>query len=318
MKLIILVGVPGSGKSSYAKEIAKKERATIVSSDGIREELFGDESIQGKPYIVFKRLYEKVDELIAQDISVIIDATNIKRDKRMAVLEKYKQAYKECYYFDTTLEMCLERDNARKRTVGERVIDRFYKSLEVPLIGEGFDKINIIHSKSEYPINKEDFIELVSKCPEYEVLYETLKDVNVFSNVYRLNQENPYHKYLLCEHIYNSYAYINEFYNEEDKLLLQIVALLHDVGKPMCKKFKETKGYCTYYGHDLTSAQIACHFLKELDFDDEFIMKVISIIEMHMFIVFGGPEAAPKIYHLIGEDLLSRLYVFKDADNFAK
>lgn len=318
MKLIVMVGIPGSGKSFIAKKIAIQENATIVSSDEIRERLFGDARIQGKAKLVFKELYETVNKLLSEGKSVIIDATNIKRDRRMTLLEKHKDVYKECYYVDTPLDMCIQRNIERKRTVESFVLTKFYKELEIPLSGEGFDKINIVHTKSEYSIDKEKFIELVQKCPDYDDLFEHLKDIMFFADIYKFDQETPYHKYLLCEHTYNAYQYINEFYNEDDKLLLQIVSLLHDVGKPICKTFKENKGHYSYYGHDLVSAEIACHFLKELEFDDEFIMKAISLIEMHMLIHYGGAEAPNKVYHLIGEELLSKLYIFKDADSFAK
>ena len=39
--LFCLCGLPASGKSTYAKELSKKENATIYSSDAIREELYG-------------------------------------------------------------------------------------------------------------------------------------------------------------------------------------------------------------------------------------------------------------------------------------
>ena len=42
----MMVGLPGSGKSTYAKELAERTNAKICSSDAIREELTGDISIQ--------------------------------------------------------------------------------------------------------------------------------------------------------------------------------------------------------------------------------------------------------------------------------
>lgn len=318
MKLIMMIGIPGSGKSFKAKEVAKKENAIIVSSDEIRKELFGDENIQKEPRRVFDTLYKRVGELLKQKNNVIIDATNIKRKFRILALARFKNVEKEYYYIDTPLEVCIERDFSRDRQAGEFVINKCFKQLDFPLYGEGFNKINIIHTKKDYSITKKEFVELITKFPSYDELYNKLKSVNIFANIYKFDQETLYHKYLLCEHIYNVFNYINEYYSGEDKLLLQISALLHDVGKPICKKFKEEKGYYTYYGHDLTSSQIACHFLKEFGFDDEFILKVVFIIQMHMYINFGGPNAQSTIYHLIGEDLLSKLYILREADASAK
>lgn len=38
----MMVGLPGSGKSTYAKELADRTNAKLCSSDAIREELTGD------------------------------------------------------------------------------------------------------------------------------------------------------------------------------------------------------------------------------------------------------------------------------------
>ena len=43
-----MVGAPGSGKSTYAARIAKRENAVIISGDQIRAELYGDANIQGE------------------------------------------------------------------------------------------------------------------------------------------------------------------------------------------------------------------------------------------------------------------------------
>ena len=47
-ELIVLCGLPGAGKSTYARQYVQEHSETkIMSSDSIRKELYGDESIQG-------------------------------------------------------------------------------------------------------------------------------------------------------------------------------------------------------------------------------------------------------------------------------
>ena len=59
-KLILLVGIPGSGKTTYAEKYIKKHSDTLhLSSDMIREELWGNEAIQGdnnEVFFLMKRL----------------------------------------------------------------------------------------------------------------------------------------------------------------------------------------------------------------------------------------------------------------------
>ena len=99
-KLIFMLGISGSGKSHQAKEIAKKEKAVIVSTDAIRKELFGDESRQKNTNHVFYEVYSRIEKALAEGRSVILDATNLDREKRIKALQKFPDVEKECYYFD--------------------------------------------------------------------------------------------------------------------------------------------------------------------------------------------------------------------------
>ncbi|MDM5330444.1 AAA family ATPase [Neobacillus sp. CF12] len=316
-KVIYTVGIPGSGKSHLAQKLAKKENLVILSTDGIRQQLFGDAGVQ-KSRIVYRVLFERLNELVAAGKSVVVDSTNIERERRMFNLSKLKNVRKECYYLDTPFEICLKRNVERKRNVEYRIMEKYRKNLEFPMLGEGFDDIQIIHTPSSYDIAKEDFIDLVENKLSYEELFERLKHMPPFSGMYRFNQENPHHQFLLCEHTYLVYEYISETYEGQDKLALVMAALFHDAGKPVCKVYKPMRGSYSYYAHENVSAQLACHFLTELGFKKEFVLKVVNLVQLHMLISFGGDRGASEIYHLIGEEELTKLYFFREADGFGK
>ena len=56
-KFIMLIGLPGSGKSYIAEKTkAKMKSVLVVSSDEIRKELFGDENDQQNPEKVFETM----------------------------------------------------------------------------------------------------------------------------------------------------------------------------------------------------------------------------------------------------------------------
>ena len=74
---IWMIGLSGSGKSTVAEEYAKKYDAKIISSDKIREELYGDENIQGDPNDVFRIVHERIFDLLKSGFSIIYDATNL-------------------------------------------------------------------------------------------------------------------------------------------------------------------------------------------------------------------------------------------------
>lgn len=317
-KLIYLIGIPGSGKSIHAKEIAKKERAIILSTDELRGEFLFDQSRQKKTGLIFSILYKRAEMLLSEGKSVIIDATNIERARRMKALKKLNATQRECYYFSTPYEICLERNKSRKRKVQEFIMRRMQKNLDFPILKEGWDKVHIVHEENSYDITKEEFISLLSNEVSYEELFSKLKHIPVFGDMYEFNQENPYHSMTLCQHTYGVLEYVNEYYQEEDKLIMQVAALFHDTGKPDTKTFKKTKGHYSYFGHERVSAQLACHFLTELGFEEEFVTQVVNLVEMHMKITYGGDEGATEIYHLLGDEMLWKLYFFSEADRFAK
>ncbi|WNC16038.1 AAA family ATPase [Brevibacillus brevis] len=317
-KLMMLAGIAGSGKSRRALELAKKERAIIVSTDEIRQNLFGDEGKQKKTSHVFREVYARVEDGLAKGSSVILDATNIDREKRMNVLSKFAYVEKVCYYLNVPYAVCLERNQARKRKVPGPVMEKMRKNFHFPIRNEGFDRIWILHEEMPYPISKEAFVDLLQSEPSYEELFEALQEVPIFQDMVGFQQENPHHTHTLCRHTYHVLEYVNAFYSEEDKLLMQVVALFHDTGKPFCKVYKPAKGHYSYYGHENVSAQIACHFLKELQFDDAFIFKAVHLIQMHMKINYGTQQDISEIYRLLGEEMLWKLYFFKEADTYAK
>lgn len=317
-KLIFMLGISGSGKSHQAKEIAKKEKAVIVSTDAIRKELFGDESRQKNTNHVFYEVYSRIEKALAEGRSVILDATNLDREKRIKALQKFPDVEKECYYFDVPYSVCLQRNQNRKRKVENAVLEKMRKNFHFPIINEGWDRIHILHEKAPYNISKAEFVGLLQKEPAYDELFASLKDIPIFKEMHHFNQENPHHQHPLCKHTYHAFEYVNAFYTEKDKQVMQVVALFHDIGKPFCKTYKKLKGYYTYYGHEYVSAQIACHFLYELGFSEAFIHEALHLIQYHMKINYGGQEAVSEIYRLLGDEYLWKLYFFKEADMYAK
>lgn len=146
IKFIMMIGIPGSGKSTYAKKIAEFENAAIVSSDELRKELFGSVWELSKNAHLFGEIYRRIFKYLSEGKSVILDATNIRRNQRKHVLKKYKNYYKECYYIKTSLKKALERNNVRDRNVPEDVICSYFSKVQEPEYSEGWDKINIIYN----------------------------------------------------------------------------------------------------------------------------------------------------------------------------
>lgn len=314
----MLVGIPGSGKSFYAKNLCKRERAVAVSTDSIRERLFGSESRQKNSYLVFDEAFAEIDRLLGEGRSVVFDATNVSRDRRVKFLKKFKDVPVEGHVCDTPYATAWQRAGTRKRRIDEAVLTKFAKNFEFPVMAEGFQALHIVHSSEDVKLDRIQLEKLLAERPDHDELFAYLSASPHFSVMLGYDQENPYHSKTLSEHTYAVLAYINAQYEGDDLLAMRYAALFHDAGKPFCKVWKETRGYYSYFGHEHVSAAIACHVLKELGYDEAFVLKVVHMVSFHMEILHGGDAGASNIYHLLGGDLLARLYFFAEADTNGK
>lgn len=142
MTVTILIGLPASGKSTVAKGMASPF-VKALSSDAIREELYGDEATQGNPADVFSLLYKRLEYSLSQGFSVVIDATNIcKRERSEAIrIAKKHGAKTEAVVMDTPIAECVRRNDKRERKVPDFVFDKMIAKYEEPNLSEGFDMI---------------------------------------------------------------------------------------------------------------------------------------------------------------------------------
>lgn len=128
-KILILSGPPAAGKTSYAREFIKgKTDWVIVNRDSLREGR-GDYWIPSQEDYISDLEEFSIRAAIKRNYNVIIDATNLNpktREKwvRLAAETKSLIEFKEFYI---PFKEALERDKNRERSVGEKVLKRFYQ-----------------------------------------------------------------------------------------------------------------------------------------------------------------------------------------------
>lgn len=143
MKVILLVGLPGSGKSTW---LAEREEVAI-SSDEVRRLLTGDATNQR----VNARVFETVRHLLQQRLAIgmettYIDATNLTAAERKPYIELAHSsgATAEAVFLDVPLAECKRRNAARARLVPEEAMDKLAGRLTPPQLDEGFAAVTRI------------------------------------------------------------------------------------------------------------------------------------------------------------------------------
>lgn len=146
--VVLAVGLPGSGKSSWFK----RHNITPLSSDMLRALLFDDATEQRFQDLVFSNLRSMLKaRLIARRPITYVDATNLTPQDRHSWIKLSKDFGYEVHavFFDVPLEVCLERNNKRERVVEEAVMRRFASKLKPPTFEEGFAKITVVRVKQK-------------------------------------------------------------------------------------------------------------------------------------------------------------------------
>lgn len=130
-KLIMMVGVPGAGKTTVAKKVVDKG-FHYLNADQIRAELYGSEGEQGDKEQVFGIFFERLEEALKQGQSIIIDNTNLNPRQREPILERAKRyGYLDVqlWFLDVPLSLCLARNQNRERVVPEEIVTNMYNEL---------------------------------------------------------------------------------------------------------------------------------------------------------------------------------------------
>lgn len=145
--IYITVGLPGSGKTTYAKEFIKGKDIEYLSSDELRAVFGKSQEDQNVTPQVFNHIKKKVDEYLKDGKDVLVDATSVNRRERSDYINTAKKygANVVVFVFKMDRDGLLARNKKRGeeggRIVPDFVIDKMLNKYEEPNSNEGINKI---------------------------------------------------------------------------------------------------------------------------------------------------------------------------------
>lgn len=323
-KFVMYVGLPGSGKTNQAqidRTFYTRANFNVVylSSDDIREELYGSAEVQEAPHKVFELMLRRAQTALKEDNTIVLyDATNLSSKRRINILKQLRQLCPdlECIVnvVLATLENCVYRNLKRERKVPFSVIMKMLKQFQCPHEFEGWNHINLIYS---------DW------------------DANISIATYRdaargFDQQCPSHKEDLWEHIEMALDEYEELFKCPNAMPVIAWALLyHDFGKLYTQTPKNYKGEETffkrgdtylpqmhYYGHDCASSYLwltsnsAYELLNEDKSND--VIEIANVIQYHMEKIKRDEKGYAKFVKRIPARLLKEIIIVNMCDEIGR
>jgi predicted kinase len=127
-KVLILKGLPASGKSTFARELVSKRGYVRVNKDDLRAMLHNGKHSKGNERQVIELRDEFIRRSLAVGRNVVVDDTNFNpvHQEQIAKIAGEFGAQLTVEFVDTPLDECIRRDLLRPTSVGERVIRQMY------------------------------------------------------------------------------------------------------------------------------------------------------------------------------------------------
>lgn len=290
--LIMMVGVAGSGKSTYAKTqiLPTLNNGCIISSDDIREELTGDASDQKHNQEVWAEVHRRIKSNLIEGKDVILDATNVSlkdRNRTMLAAQGIPNVDTKCVVVLATVEDCMEHQKNRERQVPKYAIIRQMSRFQLPTAREGWTNITFYNTSTEK-----------------DLANRLVQQLDGFT------QTGKWHTEDALQHTQMVSEYVQEHWN--DPILMES-ALMHDVGKYYTREVDE-EGNMHFFGHAGVSAYLYLTAYVHDTYADKKTLQVEQIIEKHMTIKQTELNTN-KFKQTVGNEIYERLINFTEADH---
>lgn len=145
----LMVGIQGSGKTTFSKKLSEELGIKIISTDEVRKQ-----NPNIKEEMVWPLAYDMCANEIKNNKDVIFDATSITPKVRKRLYDNIKERTNNfqigCYFFKVGVKVCKSRVAKRNNIEGEinlplEVVEKFNNSLVFPTYDEPIVFIKVIN-----------------------------------------------------------------------------------------------------------------------------------------------------------------------------
>ena len=171
-KLVVLSGVPGSGKSYFSKTLkkVKNNHVYVVSSDELRAAIGGSQSNLSNEELMWSIFYSLAEAYaLDKDGIVVLDATHVSTDLRVDKNMELKPLFDELYLivWNIDKQIVSNQNLQREYPIPPEALEMFFNIFEMPNDKDRafFNKIIVIDNNDiataiEAVLGKENIKEL--------------------------------------------------------------------------------------------------------------------------------------------------------------
>lgn len=169
-----MCGLCGSGKTTWASQLAESNDIPIVCPDIYREVITGEVNNFTKEKYVWREVEESLSDTLLGGYSCIYDGTNYSIKNRKLIRQlwgKYPKIKTVGIFVKTSIDKCKDRNSKRDRTVPEEYIDKQFDKLVPPTLNEA-DVICTVHGENFDDKNFLTQIKTANKSTVQEFTYK--------------------------------------------------------------------------------------------------------------------------------------------------
>ncbi|MEE6258301.1 polynucleotide kinase-phosphatase [Plantactinospora sonchi] len=182
LALVALVGVSGSGKSTFARRHFAPTQ--VLSSDAFRALVADDENDQSASSDAFEVLHHVAGKRLRAGRLTVVDATNLQQHARagLVAVAREHDVLPVAVVLDVPESLCWERTQARSdRTFGRQVLTRMQRDLRRSigrLEREGFRKVHVLRGVEEIDAAEIRYEKLFNDRKELTGPFDIIGDVH--------------------------------------------------------------------------------------------------------------------------------------------